>query len=171
MLNIESCRGHKRAPRLRYVPVSVQPWVPVIRPKLSLGRLEFFGGVQYGRRECYSKIDRSWSVKSEYSVWSESAFANLARHSSGIFINIHKGCANKSPIEPRVPLLLSTGAIVVSTAGNLADDKEYDGAFMVVANVSEISRLDVSRHMRTRDLGKFRDKFDAREILRRASLL
>jgi hypothetical protein len=151
--------------------VSVQTWVPVVEPQLSLGRLEFFGRVGYGRHKCYAKIDRSWKGHSEYRVWSDSAFDKFMRQSSGIFINIHKKCAAKSPVEPRVPLLLSTGAIVVSTATNLADEKEYDSAFMVVADVSNISRLDISNHIRTRDMSKFRDRFDARQILQRAALL
>ena len=171
LLNIDNCRMHRQAPLLRYVPVSVQTWVPAIWPQLSLGRLEFFGGVQYGRQGCYAHVDRSWVVKSEYSVWSETSFENLAKHSSGIFINIHKSCTRRSPVEPRVPLLLSTGAVVVSVESNLADEREYDGAFMIVRNMSNISRLDVFAHLQTRNLSKFKESFDARKIIRRASLL
>ena len=171
LLNIHNCRGHRNAPIQRYVPISVQTWVPTIRPDPSLGRLDFFGRVIYGRKGCYAHVDGSWVVKSEYSVWSDTSFNKFARSSAGIFINIHKNCARLSPVEPRIPLLLSTGAVVVSVASNLADEREYGGAFMIVSNISNISRIDVRAHMQTRNLSKFRESFDAREILRRASLL
>ena len=89
----------------------------------------------------------------------------------GVFLNIHKRCANTGPVTFRNSLLLSTNSVVVSARCHPMDEKIYEGIILFVNDVANITRASVEAHLRTRNMSLFFERFDARTILQNAGLV
>ena len=79
---------------------------------------------------CKHKLE-AWAregwLRVEGSAWSAARMAAVLR-SHGSFVNVHKGCNESSnPVAPRVPMLLSARALVISERCHNLDEREYEG--------------------------------------------
>ena len=168
--NIKNCEGKHEAPVLRYVPIARQDWVvPTVVPNLAANTLEFFGQKFY-RGVCFAKIDMRWKIKAEYNTWNELDFKRYLQHSSGIFLNIHKGCASTGPVTFRNSLLLSTNGVVISSRCHELDEKMYKGHILFVDSIADITHALVKDHIRSRNVSRFFKDFNRIIIIQNAGL-
>eukprot|EP00466_Bigelowiella_natans_P011777 jgi/Bigna1/79417/fgenesh1_pg.62_\ len=99
----------------------------------------FFGAPFYGREECWKRLnligDIAKDLRSEYTIWSAPAFEKFVKSSdSAIFLNMHKTCilGKSHPtdfinLEPRVSILMSAHALIVSSHSYWDDEEMWKG--------------------------------------------
>ena len=108
----------------------------VQRPLRRVGSTALFRGNSMRTRpvpcshHCKHKLE-AWAkegwLQVEGSSWSDARMAAVLR-SHGTFVNVHKGCNESSnPVAPRVPMLLSARALVISERCHALDEREYEG--------------------------------------------
>ena len=168
--NIEQCKGKRDAPVLRYVPIARQLWVPTLIPDLTAKTLEFSGKSQF-RGGCFKTVDKRWNMTAEYGIWNEQSMRRFLHKSHGVFLNLHKNCANGGPLESfRTSLILSAGGVIVSSRCHGLDEKMYEGFILFVDNIEKIEFEDVAHHLQRRNMSSFYERFDANVIFRSAGI-
>ena len=95
----------------------------------------------------------------------------LQHKSHGVFLSLHKSCANRGPVESfRKSLILSAGGVIVSTRCHVLDEKMYEGFILFVDNIEKMAFEDIAHHLQRRNMSSFYERFDANVIFRSARI-
>lgn len=140
--NIDACKNKVNIQR--YVPLGYVPRKMSFMHTRNISHLNFLGNIKYRRKDCLEYIQSH--VKGELNimsnVWSARTFQKMLE-TEEVFLNIHKSMKNKNwndscddahnPVTFRVPLLLNTGALIISQKSYKADENQYKDMVSFVA--------------------------------------